>query len=206
MAGPVRPNPAQISRTPSYSIGKNKYFYTDSTLLQGVPVSGSIAPVVKAPTSIPTVVPPASPPGGSFPAPPAPAFSPQPAHFAFIGPINGNPATPTFRLLIPQDIPNLSISQSPTGVLPVAQGGFPAYTAGVPAASTFHIVYGTITASAISTTYTFVGPEVFTTADYVLYVEDVTALTIAVVTAQTASAFTVTSTIGDVYAFTAIGP
>jgi hypothetical protein len=105
MAGPVRPNPSQISRTPSYSVGKQKYFYTDSTQLQGIPATGAIAPVVKAPTSIPVVVPPAAPPGGSFPPPPPPAFGPQPAHFAFIGPVSGPPASPTFRPLTSSDLP-----------------------------------------------------------------------------------------------------
>lgn len=48
---------------------------------------------------------------------------PQNAHHVFAGPIMGSPAAPEFRLLVPDDIPNLDVSKLTSGTLSVARGG-----------------------------------------------------------------------------------
>jgi hypothetical protein len=51
------------------------------------------------------------------------ALATQVAGAAFIGPATGSAAAPTFRALVPTDIPSLPASQIGSGVLPIAQGG-----------------------------------------------------------------------------------
>lgn len=47
----------------------------------------------------------------------------QAANTVFSGPTSGGPAAPTFRLLVPADIPSLDAAKITTGIFPVAQGG-----------------------------------------------------------------------------------
>ena len=51
------------------------------------------------------------------------ALTTQAANTVFAGPITGSAATPTFRALVANDIPNLDASKITTGILPIANGG-----------------------------------------------------------------------------------
>jgi hypothetical protein len=53
--------------------------------------------------------------GGSFP--------PEPANEVFAGPVSGAPALPTFRLLVPDDIPDLPYAPLPLPLADLAQSG-----------------------------------------------------------------------------------
>lgn len=50
-------------------------------------------------------------------------FATQTANTVFAGPASGGAATPTFRALVPLDIPSLDASKITTGVFPIARGG-----------------------------------------------------------------------------------
>lgn len=83
----------------------------------------------------------------------------------------------------------------------------PVFTAsGSPVPSTAHVVQDKVTASGASTTVTLAGSAAFTSANsYVVTVYDSNANTYVVLTAQTASSFTFSSTSTHVYLFTAVG-
>jgi hypothetical protein len=51
------------------------------------------------------------------------SFNTQTAGLVLSGPASGSPATPTFRLLVSTDIPNLDASKITTGLLALARGG-----------------------------------------------------------------------------------
>lgn len=56
------------------------------------------------------------------------AFTVQPAHYAFLGPLSGSPADPAFRAIDPSDIPTLNqnttgTASNVTGVVAIANGG-----------------------------------------------------------------------------------
>lgn len=76
---------------------------------------------------------------------------------------------------------------------------------GTAVASTMHCVRDTVTAGGISTTVTLTAPAAFASTDYLLYIENLTSLSAAVITAQAAGSFTFTSVSTNVYKILACG-